>query len=96
MAKGKSRPKRWSEAVALIQEGHQMLTELQEEYQEWLDNLPENLQGSNLADKLEQVVGTDLESLESAKDDIEQAIGEIEMAIGEVEGVDLPLGFGRD
>ena len=41
-----------------------MLRELQEAYQAWLDNLPESLQGSPLAEKLEVVCALDLEALE--------------------------------
>jgi hypothetical protein len=40
------------------------LRELQAEYQAWLDNLPENLQDSPLAEKLEAVCALDLEELE--------------------------------
>jgi hypothetical protein len=58
------------------------LREVQEEYQEWLDNLPEGLDQSPVAEKLEAV--TELE--------IEDAEGMLE----EASGIDLPLGFGRD
>lgn len=44
----RSRPKRWWDAV-------ETLHDLQGEYQAWLDNLPESLQGSILAEKLEEV-----------------------------------------
>ena len=77
-----SRPKRWAAAVAKALEGLEELAELQEEYQEWLDNLPENLEGSALADKLNEVCDMDIEG---AKDTLE-----------ELDGADLPLGFGRD
>jgi hypothetical protein len=40
------------------------LRELQEEYQEWLDNLPENLQSTALAEKLDEVCPLDLEQLD--------------------------------
>ena len=40
------------------------LRELQEEYQEWLDNLPENLQSTPLAEKLEEVCSLDLEQFD--------------------------------
>ena len=60
---------------------------LQEEYQEWYDNLPESGMDT-VRDKLEEIanfdfdVSGDLDSIESVKDD--------------AEGADLPLGFGRD
>jgi hypothetical protein len=40
------------------------LRELQEEYQAWLDNLPESLQGSTLAERLEEVCALDLDALD--------------------------------
>ena len=53
----RSRPKRWIDAV-------ETLRELQEEYQEWLDNLPESLQSTPLAEKLEEVCSLDLDQLD--------------------------------
>jgi hypothetical protein len=52
-----ARPERWRDAV-------ETLRELQEEYQAWLDNLPESLQGSTLAEKLEEVCALDLDALD--------------------------------
>jgi hypothetical protein len=40
------------------------LRELQEEYQEWLDNLPESLQSTALAEKLDEVCSLDLDQLD--------------------------------
>ena len=54
----RSRPQRWMEAV-------ETLRALQAEYQEWLDNLPENLQDGALADKLQAVCELDLDELEN-------------------------------
>ncbi len=65
------------------------LYELQQEYQEWRDNLPENLASSPIAEKLDTICEIDIESQVSTIDDIESAIGEFGDA-------DLPLGFGRD
>ena len=48
------RPARWAAAVAT-------LARLQEEYRDWLDNLPPNLESSALADKLQTIVDLDLE-----------------------------------
>jgi hypothetical protein len=53
----RSRPQRWMEAV-------KTLRMLQEEYQAWLDNLPESLQSSSLAEKLEEVCALDLDQLD--------------------------------
>src|SRR5262249_44529588 len=53
----RTRPERWAEAV-------ETLRELQEAYQEWLDHLPESLQGSALAEKLEDICALDIEALD--------------------------------
>ena len=52
------RPQRWATAVAA-------LLDLQEEYYAWLDNLPINLEGSRLAEKLQIIVELDLEELQA-------------------------------
>lgn len=107
MAKTKSRTARWAEAAGNAQEALDALRtaaepladalrelqELQEEYQEWLDNLPENLQNSALGEKLQAIVDIDIESY---SDDPLTDIESVENAIGEAEGAELPLGFGRD
>jgi len=52
------RPRRWAAAVATV-------VALQEEYRAWRDNLPANLEGSRLADKLEAIAELDLEELQA-------------------------------
>ena len=54
----RSRPQRWQDAV-------RTLLALQDEYQAWLDNLPDNLTESVLAHKLEAICLLDLAALES-------------------------------
>ena len=54
----RSRPQRWQDAV-------RTLLELQDEYQAWLDNLPDNLTESALAHKLAAICSIDLAELES-------------------------------
>lgn len=77
-----SRTARWSasaaDAVAALEE----LQGIQQEFEEWKENLPENLQASALGEKLETITGIDLESALEAAQEAEQA--------------ELPLGFGRD
>ena len=51
------RPARWAAATAT-------LLRPQEEYRDWLDNLPPNLESSALADKLQTIVELDLEELQ--------------------------------
>lgn len=91
-----TRPQRWADGVARVNEslgevraGLEELQGLQEEYREWHDNLPENLQGSALGEKLETVTEIGIEDALSSVD-------EIESAVGDAEGADLPRGFGKD
>ena len=56
----RSRPQRWQDAV-------RTLLDLQDEYQAWLDNLPDALQESALAHKLEAICELDLAELESRR-----------------------------
>lgn len=69
------------------------LIDIQSEYQEWADNLPENLSSSAISDKLEEITSIDLES---ARNTAESLGDDIEEIISEAAGVELPLGFGRD
>jgi hypothetical protein len=41
------------------------LVAVQEEYRGWLDNLPANLEGSRLADKLQQICEINLDELQA-------------------------------
>ena len=52
------RPQRWRDAV-------QTLVDLQAEYQDWFDSLPENLRASSLAERLEAVCEYDFGDLEA-------------------------------
>jgi hypothetical protein len=52
------RPRRWAAAVAAI-------ITMQDEYRAWLDNLPPNLEGSRLAEKLQAIAELDLEDLQA-------------------------------
>lgn len=82
MTKQKSRPTRWSEACETARRGLEELQALQEEYNDWLGNLPENLQASALGEKLQEIEGLDIDAGISVVDD--------------AEGLELPQGFGRD
>jgi len=91
-----SRPKRWAkacseaiDAAGKLEEAMNELVEIQGEYQDWLDNLPENLQSSTLGDKLNEVINLDFDSIQSNA-------GEAQDILSEAEGIDLPRGFGRD
>ena len=56
----RSRPQRWHAAV-------EELLELQEDYQAWLDSLPENLQEGSTAQALQAIRDLDLSELEAAE-----------------------------
>lgn len=90
-----SRTSRWNDAAADARTALDSLSaalgelnEVRAEYEDWRDNLPENLQQSALGEKLNAVVDLDL--------DPGSLLGDAETAIGDAEGADLPLGFGRD
>lgn len=92
MSRPISRPKRWFNAVLAarhalsdVESAFEDLKEIQEEYQEWRDNIPEGLEESPVVEKLDAVVEIDLEMDSWVEDTLD-----------ELEGVDLPLGFGRD
>jgi hypothetical protein len=69
------------------------LYDVQQEYSEWKDNLPENLQQSALGEKLEAVCDFSIEDIAAnVRNTIEEGRGVIE----EAESVDLPRGFGKD
>ncbi len=80
--KAPARTQRWASAIQLALDALRDLAEMQQEFQTWLDGLPENLAASAVADKLQMVVDLDL-----------QAALDI---INEAQNADLPLGFGRD
>ena len=55
-----SRPQLWQDAV-------RSLVDLQDEYQGWLDNLPDSLGESALAHKLQAICALDLAELDSVE-----------------------------
>jgi hypothetical protein len=82
MTKPLSRPKRWAQEATAAVSAIEALVELQQEYQEWYDNLPENLQNSPVGEKLQAICDLDLEGAFST--------------LQEADGADLPMGFGKD
>jgi hypothetical protein len=78
-----SRATRWADAAADAVAALETLKAIQEdELEPWKDGLPENLQSSELGNKLDTICGIDISSaLEAAE---------------EAESADMPLGFGRD
>ena len=82
MPKQPTRPERWVEALDMAQQGMSNLLELQNEYQEWQDNMPDSLDFETIGERLEAVASLDL-----------KLVGTILLKAGELK---LPLGFGRD
>lgn len=82
MARQKSRSKRWAEAASDACEALSILREVQEEYEEWRDNMADSFEGTATQEKLDEVCDMDVE-------------GALDM-INEATEIDLPRGFGRD
>lgn len=73
------------------------LQAVQDEYIEWRGNLPENMQNSSTAEKLEEVENLAIESVSDVEEAIDLSkLDEVEEVLNECENVDLPRGFGRD
>ena len=70
MAKSKSRRVRFEEAVGEIGEPKGMIEDLRDELQEWLDNMPENLQGGEKAGQLENSI-SELDDMISSLEELE-------------------------
>lgn len=101
----KSRPQRWAEAAANLSQALDALDTqnvehyageldaLRDEYEQWHADLPENLESSPTAEKLEAVLDLEIVYIGS---NITDAIDEARSLCEDAEGIDLPLGFGRD
>lgn len=107
LPKEQSRSDRWSVAAGEAADAlSQMLThmddlenalaalkEIQDEYAEWNDSLPENLRNSPVGEKLEAVCEINFEDIGSTVcTGLEEAEGQIQ----EAKDIELPRGFGKD
>ena len=72
-------------ALETLSSAMESLKEVQAEYEEWQDNLPESGGSDATREKLAAVCEIDFDCL-----------SEVEEAIDQAEGAELPLGFGRD
>ena len=76
MAKYKSRATRLSDTLNMIEKIADV-EQLKEELEEWLDNLPENLQSSNKAEMLQESIDNldniinELENIQELQHDVE-------------------------
>jgi hypothetical protein len=91
-----SRTKRWQHAVAEalkasanLEEMLQELVDLQAEYEEWFEGMPENLQSSPAGEKLQAIMDLDINGAYEYASSISDIVSECDTA-------ELPLGFGRD
>lgn len=67
-----SRNDRFDEAQSLVSDAKSCAEELRDELQDWLNNLPENLQQGSKADEIQQAID-ELESFIDALDNAESA-----------------------
>jgi hypothetical protein len=107
MPKEKPRYVRWEEAAARCRSEFDKimaaadelvgalsdLEDIRGEYEDWFTNLPDNLQDSPTGAKLAEVSQIDIESV---RDDPLGNWNDVELVVEQAEGVDLPLGPGRD
>ena len=70
------RRKTLEEATGLLDDAKSMIEGCRDEEQDYFDDMPENLQGSERGERAEEVVG----SLDSVIDSIETALQEIDEA----------------
>ena len=87
-----------SKPLATLADAMAELMDLQSEFQEWYDNMPEGLQQGATGEKLEAISQLDLDYAEPDQPDFDFDfdLDEVESQIDEAEGAELPLGFGRD
>jgi flagellar biosynthesis chaperone FliJ len=91
-------------AASDFENAMQALADVKAEYQEWYDNMPENLQAGPTGEKLEALTYIDVESAtvdfgaiqDAIREAIEEVVRDAEDVINEAEGAELPAGFGRD
>lgn len=72
----KARRKALDEVISKIEEAKELLENLQEEEEEYRDNMPENLQGSERYEAADAAV----DNMSSAVDALDEAISSIESA----------------
>lgn len=85
---------RLDDASTSFNEGVGEIEELKEEYADWRSNLPDGLQDSPVAEKLDEVEGLEVNEVEWELDDHDSS--EAENMVSELEAAELPLGWGRD
>lgn len=79
MAKHMSRSVRFAKAVEQIADPRSEIEGLRDELQDWLDSMPENLQGGSKADELQEAIGN--------LEDLIQVLEEAEMTEIEFPGM---------
>lgn len=69
------------------------IAEIKSEYEDWQSNMSENLANSPTGEKLQGVVDLDVDEIAQG---VRDAVDEARTKIDDAEGVDLPLGWGKD
>lgn len=80
--KPKSRGERWAEAASDAKSALEELKSVQDEFEEWKNNIEERFSGTATYEKLDTLCNIDIQSALDAADEAESA--------------DIPVGFGRD
>jgi hypothetical protein len=104
----KEEVKEWAEGVNTLVESLngalEELEDLRSEYDDWLGNLPENLQQSELGSKLENISGLSFDIIDGIEpkanqedvDNFRVNVDDASCQLDEAENAELPRGFGRD
>jgi chromosome segregation ATPase len=92
-----------NQASIQLSSAMQDLAAVQEEYQEWFDNMPDSLQyNSPAGEKLQAICDleisdeVEIDPVQALIDYVTEALESVTDVLDEAEGADLPLGFGRD
>jgi len=70
MPKAKSRADRFKEAIANVSMAAMEINSLKDELEQWRDNMPENLQGGEKYEQLDEAI-SELEEISDALEDVE-------------------------
>lgn len=85
-------------AIDEIETHLEQLRDIRQEYEDWLENLPESLRDSPVGEKLQTLVDIDLDpDLPEVPDQPDEPnFDDVEASAQEILDADPPLGFGRD
>lgn len=87
---------KWDVEAQKLADAFSEIESLKDEYDEWLGNLPENLQSSGTYDKLQAISDLDVDCPVEVGTIDGEAVETTDDRLDEFENADLPQGFGRD